>query len=300
MNPGPRITTHEPRIAFLRWEFCLPVMPTKLASLLLTVLVAAAILKLLAIFFEARLAFFPFKGLDETPRDRGIPYEDHRVTTADGETLHGWVLPHPSPAAQVLYFHGNGGNLSIWLAILEGLRRRGIAVVAFDYRGYGQSTGSPSERGLYRDTDAILDRFWGRVHRPGSPVIYWGRSLGGTLAAYAATKRAPDGLVLEGSFPSVRALVRTNLVMAVLGWFSSYRFPTADLMAGVNRPVLVIHGDADSVIPFRLGEQLFSTLRGPKHFHRIAGGDHNDASPAEPDDYWNAVKRFIADVTAEH
>lgn len=269
---------------------------TKAAALLLTLLVAAAILKLLVLFLEARMAFFPFSGIDETPRARGIEYEERSITTADGEKLHGWVLRPPSPKAEVLYFHGNGGNLSIWLEILEGLYRRGLAVTAFDYRGYGRSTGSPSEQGLYRDTDAMLGEFWASSRQSRSPVIYWGRSLGGTIAAYAAATRAPDGLVLESSFPSARALVRTNLIMAILEPFSSYRFPTATWLANVDRPVLVMHGDADSIVPFELGQQVFSTIRGPKRFHRIAGGDHNDAAPNDPEPYWTAVMQFVNEI----
>ncbi|MBI3265270.1 MAG: alpha/beta hydrolase [Acidobacteria bacterium] len=269
---------------------------TRLAGVLLALLAAAAILKLLVIFLEARLAFFPFSGVQETPRGRGIEYEERSIATADGETLHGWVLRPPSPKAEVLYFHGNGGNLSIWLDILDGLYRQGLTVTAFDYRGYGRSTGSPSEQGLYRDTDAMLGEFWRHSRQPDSPIIYWGRSLGGTMAAYAASKRAPDGLVLESAFPSARALLRPNVIMAILGLFSSYRFPTAIWLANVGRPVLVMHGDADSIVPFELGQQLFATIRGSKRFHRIAGGDHNDAAPRDPEPYWRAVTEFVSDL----
>lgn len=271
-------------------------LSTRIVAFLLALLVAAAILKLLAIFFEARLAFFPFSGIDETPRARGIEYEERSVATVDGETLHGWVLRPPSPKAEVLYFHGNGGNLSIWLPILEGLYRRGLAVTAFDYRGYGRSTGSPSEQGLYRDTDAMLGEFWKRAHQSRSPVIYWGRSLGGTMAAYAAAQRAPSGVVLESSFPSARALLRASPLMAILGTFSSYRFPTSVWLVKVDRPILVMHGDADSIVPFALGQQLFSTIRSPKRFHRIAGGDHNDPAPKDPEPYWKAVMQFATDL----
>lgn len=265
-------------------------------TLLLFILAAVVFLKLFALLFEARLTFFPFKGLDDTPRHRGIPYEDFRVTTMDGETIHGWKIDHPAPLADILYFHGNGGNLSIWLPILESLHRQGFRIVAPDYRGYGLSTGSPSERGLYRDIDAVVDRYWAQPRRPGIPTLYWGRSLGATMAAYAATRRAPDGLILEGAFPSARSVLTTNPVLAVLGLFSSYRFPTAAFLAGVHVPVLVMHGDADRVIPYRLGEQLYSAIRGRKRFHRIAGGDHNDLSPPHPEAYWGAVRQLVADV----
>ncbi len=116
------------------------------------------------------------------------------------------------------YFHGNGGNLSIWAPILAGIARQGYAVTAFDYRGYGNSTGRPSERGLYRDVDAIVERFWSEP-RPAGPVVYWGRSLGRAMAAYAATVRAPDGLIRESTSPDVRSLVRTQPLLALLAVF---------------------------------------------------------------------------------
>src|SRR5687768_13867826 len=111
-------------------------------------------LKIVVILLEPRMAFFPSRGIQRTPRDLGLDFQDVRIATADGETIHAWWLPHPQPRAQIVYFHGNGGNLSLWLDALATLHAHGWSVLGFDYRGYGASTGKPSERGLYRDTDA--------------------------------------------------------------------------------------------------------------------------------------------------
>src|SRR5262245_8772265 len=158
----------------------------------------AIVLVGLALFvrwLEPRMAFFPFAGEDVTPRTFGIAYEPLTIETKDGERLRAWRMDAPSPKAHVLYFHGNGGNLSNWAPILTGIVRRGYSVIAFDYRGFGLSTGRPTERGLYRDADAFVRAAWpegdARV-----PTIFWGRSLGGAVAAYAATVRKPDGLIL--------------------------------------------------------------------------------------------------------
>jgi len=109
---------------------------------------------------EARFAFLPLMGETATPRDFGMRYEDLTIPTRDGERLHAWLLPADTPRARILYFHGNGGNLSVWAPILANLTPHGYSVLAFDYRGYGLSTGRPSERGLYRDVDAVLDHAW--------------------------------------------------------------------------------------------------------------------------------------------
>jgi fermentation-respiration switch protein FrsA (DUF1100 family) len=241
---------------------------------------------------EPSLAFFPTTGEDVTPRDFGRRFDALTLATADGERLHAWHLPADAPRAQIIYFHGNGGNLSVWAPILVPLAQRGYSVLAVDYRGYGLSSGRPSERGLYRDVDAVLDRAW-RDRDPRIPMVYWGRSLGSTMAAYAATVKPSDRIVLESGFPDARAVVRSTPVLALLMPFASYRFPTAAFMHGVRTPVLVMHGDRDSVIPFDLGRTLFDRIEGPKRFVTIAGTDHNDAAPADAEAYWSAVDRFV-------
>jgi pimeloyl-ACP methyl ester carboxylesterase len=105
---------------------------------------------------EPRLAFFPFAGEDVTPRQFGVEFSGFTLVTADGERLRAWHLPRPDALAQIVYFHGNGGNLSVWTDVLVGLWRERFDVVAVDYRGYGLSTGTPTEPGLYRDVESII------------------------------------------------------------------------------------------------------------------------------------------------
>jgi len=243
-------------------------------------------------WLEPRLAFFPSKGEDVTPKDFGVPYEASTIETIDGERLRAWIMGMPKPRACIVYFHGNGGNLSNWAPILSAIVTRGYGVFAFDYRGYGVSTGRPTEAGLYRDVDAIVARAWPERDRQ-TPVVYWGRSLGAAMAARAAAVREPDGVILESGFPDVWSVVRGSPVLMALFPFSSYRFRTADSMRRVGRPALVLHGDRDSVIPFALGQALFDRLNEPKRFVAIPGGDHNDGVPADPARYWSAIDEFI-------
>jgi fermentation-respiration switch protein FrsA (DUF1100 family) len=255
-------------------------------------------LKLLVLLLQPSLTFFPTRRLDGTPAEVGVPFRDLTIPTSDGETLNAWLLPHDRPRAQVLYFHGNGGNLWIWSPILLEIHARGMTVLALDYRGYGKSTGRPSEHGLYRDTEALVGYFQRELRAPGPPVVYWGRSLGATMAAYATTIAPPDGLILEGGFPDTAALLAGSPLLRTLGLFSSYRFPTARFAneggSGADpTPVLVLHGDADSVVPYDLGRRLFEKLEGEKRFHRVRGGDHNDVVLADPASYWEAVLGFV-------
>jgi fermentation-respiration switch protein FrsA (DUF1100 family) len=269
----------------------------RVVRLLLIVGLAAAGLKLLVWWFEPSMAFFPTAGVQETPASVRLPYADVRIPTADGETLHAWWLEHPKPSAQVLFFHGNGGNLSMWLDVVAELRRRGFSVLAVDYRGYGDSTGRPSERGLYRDAEATVRFFNERLRRAGSPVIYWGRSIGTAAAASAAAGGSSDGLVLESPFPDVRSIFAGNRITQLLTAFSSYRFATSRFLDSYQRPLLVIHGDADSIIPYAAGRRVFD--RAPterKTFVTIPGADHNDLHVVNPGMYWQAIGAFAGSL----
>lgn len=265
-------------------------MLTVALGLAAALIVLSAFVRLL----EPRFAFFPMAGESATPRAFGIDYEQATVGTRDGERLRSWSLACPTARARIVYFHGNGGNLSMWAPIVAGIARRGYSVFAFDYRGYGLSTGRPTEQGMYRDVDAVIERFW-RDSEGGTPVVYWGRSLGVTMAAYAATVRRPDGLILESGFPDAHSLIRSSPLLAFLALFSTYRFPCAEFLHRLDKPVpvLVMHGDDDHVVSITQGRALFDTIAAPKRFVTVRGGDHNDPAPSDPDTYWEAVGGFV-------
>ena len=268
-----------------------------LAVLVRVALVLIA-LKLLVWWLEPRMAFFPLRGVQETPAVAGVPFREVKVETADGQTLHGWWLERQEPRAQVVFFHGNGGNLSLWLDILVELWRRGFSVFAVDYRGYGASTGTTSERGLYLDADAAVRVFNEQLRQQDAPVIYWGRSIGAPVAAHAATVSVPDALVLETPMPDVRSVLRTNPVLWVLSFLSSYQFPTSRFLGQYQGPLLVVHGDADSIVPFGAGRRVYDLApTTQKTFLSIPGADHNDLHVANPEIYWAGVDRFVLSLS---
>ena len=270
-----------------------------LSPTLVTTVVLIVSLKLLILWLEPRMAFFPLRGVQQTPENVGLPYTDVSIRTTDGETLHGWWLEHPEPRAQVIFWHGNGGNLSLWLEVIAGIRRRGFSVLAVDYRGYGASTGRPSERGIYRDAEATAGEFARRFRRGSAPVIYWGRSIGCPVAASSISTARPDALVLESPMPHVRAVLRTNPIMWALSFLSSYRFPTSRFLQGYDGPLLVIHGEVDSIVPLSAGQQVFENARtSRKTFVSIPGADHNDLHVVNSAAYWRAIDEFVAGVRA--
>jgi uncharacterized protein len=276
-------------------------MRTRALVVIVVSTVLVITMKWLVARVEPRLTFFPSAGETETPRTIGLEYEAVSIRTADEETIAAWWMPHDAARGDVVYFHGNGGNLSIWLPILAGVQASGLNVLAFDYRGYGRSTGSPTEKGLYRDADAVLAelaRLRQRESAAGStvrrPIIYWGRSLGGPVAAYATTVTRPDGLILESTFPDKRAVLGRQFVLRTLNLLASFRFETADMLRGFDRPTLVMHGDADSVVPYAAGRALFERLSEPKRFVTLRGADHNDFHPATAREYWAAVNDLVS------
>ena len=261
-------------------------------ALIFVVLICATLWIVVALM-QPRMAFFPWAGVQRTPADADISFRDLEITTSDGVRLHGWWMEHASPRATVIYWHGNGGNLSLWLDVLVDIHRHGFSVLAVDYRGYGASGGSPTEQGLYRDARAATEYYQAHLRRTGTPTIYWGRSLGCSVASYSARLSSPDALILESPFPDVRSLFAGNPVMTVLGLFASYRFPTTEHLEGYRGPLVVLHGDADSIIPFRAGQQVYDSAPTPrKTFVALHGADHNDVHALHPD-YWARLNAFI-------
>jgi pimeloyl-ACP methyl ester carboxylesterase len=259
---------------------------------LVIAIVLIVLLKLSVSRLEPAMVFFPLRGEDETPASLGIRYTALTLRAADGVQIAAWQLEPSTSRADIVYFHGNGGNLSLWLPVFATFHSFGYRVLAVDYRGYGSSEGSPSERGLLLDAEAAV-RHATSTRTKDRPLIYWGRSIGGPIAASAARVIAPDALVLESTFPDKVSVIRWNPVFRAMNLFSSYRFDTVGTLRGFQKPVLVVHGDADTIIPYALGKELFERLDAPKRLVTLRGADHNDLFDARNEGYWTPLRAFI-------
>ena len=238
---------------------------------------------------ERGLIYHPSKTLEGTPAAFGLAYEDVEVTTEDGVQIHGWLVPGPRPGT-LLYCHGNAGNISHRLSKLEAFHNRlGLSILIFDYRGYGRSEGVPSEAGTYADARAVNS--WLRERDPG-PVIYLGVSLGAAVAAALAVEDPPAALVLEAPFASVQAMASATVPGA--GWLFRTRYDTLEAVRRVAAPLLVLHGDADEVVPYRQGRAVFDAASEPKVFVPIPGAHHNDAHEVGGETYWEAWTALLA------
>jgi len=240
--------------------------------------------------------YYPETALTGTPGHAGLEYEDVWLRTADGVRVHAWFVPGDS-AITWLWFHGNGGNLSTRLENLRHLHSRlGVSVLLVSYRGYGLSEGVPSEEGTYQDARAGLRHL---LERPGvarDRIVYFGRSLGGAVAAKLAAEQTPTALILEASFPSLPRLAPRHfpwLGLPVLQRLVPYRYDTAQYLKAVEAPVLVIHGGQDDIVPIQFGREVFRAACEPKEWCEVEGAGHNDVELVGGDAYYGTLERFL-------
>ena len=193
------------------------------------------------------------------------------LTADDGERLVGWWRPPDPGFGSVLYLHGNGDNHSVRAGRLRDLAAQGFGVLAIDYRGYGGSTGAPSEQGLYRDARASW-RFLAQ-QTPDRPVAIFGESLGTAVAIQLATEVGETGVVLDSPLSSMTRLVRRRTPWFPLPLVRD-RFDSASKVDRIGSPLLVVHCEADATAPFDEGRRLFQAAREPKRFIALPGCGH--------------------------
>ena len=222
--------------------------------------------------------------------------DDNRIlklTSRDGRRISAVYLPNPAARYTLLFSHGNAEDLGDDLLFLQAVRDSGFSVLAYDYQGYGTSEGRPSESHVYEDEEAAYQYLTHTLATPPEQVIAWGRSLGGAAAVDLASRRPLAGLILESSFISAfRVLTRVSLLPID-------KFRNLDKIAGVRCPVLVIHGEADRVVPFWHGQKLFAAAPGPKRSLWVAGADHNDVADTAGTRYFETLREFAASLAGE-
>jgi fermentation-respiration switch protein FrsA (DUF1100 family) len=217
------------------------------------------------------LLYFPARAIAATPAGA---FEDVELTTDDGERLHAWWVPAQAPPiGHVLLCHGNAGNVGDRVAHIALLTAAGLDVLAFDYRGYGRSSGRPSEAGTYRDARAARTALLERADA--ERIVYLGESLGGAVALALALEHPPAGLILQSAFTSVRDMARLHYPLIPRSLVPD-AYPSLRLIAGLSVPLLVVHGERDEIVPPLHGEALYEAARGPKRLAILPGIGHND------------------------
>ncbi|MFH2202098.1 MAG: alpha/beta hydrolase [Elusimicrobiota bacterium] len=267
-------------------------------------------------WFERANLYFPSAEHYAHPGAYAFPYEEVWLTSADGVRLHAWFIdaekentsryalndpplppvePLKSASAAppvIVFFHGNGGNISHRLQKLRILRGMGLSVLLFDYRGYGKSAGRPSELGTYLDGLAAVEYLTRDRGIPLARLAYHGESLGCAIALETALKRPPRALILDSAFTSTADMARIIFPFLPVDLLIRYRYDNLGKIADLKAPVLFLHSEEDDIVPYAMGRRLFAAAPEAKSFVAMRG-DHNEGFLDTPY-YGKEIRQFLS------
>jgi fermentation-respiration switch protein FrsA (DUF1100 family) len=245
-----------------------------LKSILVIALVSYGGLVAVMYFAQRALQYFP-ERVRTPPAAAGLPQAEEVVLdTADGEKVVAWHVAPRGDKPVVVYFHGNGGSLRYRAGRFNELAQDGTGLVALSYRGYGGSTGSPTEAGLIADGIAAYQ--FAAARYGAGRIVLWGESLGGGVAVPIAAERPVARVILESPFTSAADVGASAYPFVPVRLLMKDQFRSDLRIAGVTAPVLVMHGEQDNIVPITQGERLYAMIRAPKRFVRLGAGGHND------------------------
>lgn len=240
--------------------------------------------------FENQFVYYPSRKLVATPEDYGLLYQRLTLTTPDGLVLMAWAIPAAEDAPWLIYFHGNGENVSRYLPLTTRLHALGLNILTPDYRGYGESEGKPSEMGLYCDAQTSYQHLLEQGVAAKNIILY-GFSLGSGVAIHLAAKANIGALIVEAGFTSLPDVARSYSRFTPT-WLMQNRFHSAEKIADANAPLLFLHSPQDRTVPFNQGKTLFDLAREPKMFVELSGS-HIGLLNSEQPEALEAIQRFI-------
>ena len=257
----------------------------------LLIIGASGYVVLVALLYVTQRAMLYHPPATSMPRaDVSLPGAQEVVLdTSDGEKVIVWHVPPRGDKPVVIYFLGNGDLIASRFARYRALMADGIGVLAVSYRGYGRSTGSPTEAGLHRDAAAAYA--FAVAHYKPDRIVLWGHSLGTGVAVKLASEKPIAKLILEAPYSSTDDVAADRFPFAPVRWLMKDQFHSDQWIGAVRAPILMMHGAHDGVVPVRFGERLFSLAHEPKRFIRYDDGGHNDLDAYGAD---AAARAFIA------
>jgi len=248
-------------------------------------------------YLEHKSLYYPVLEIEHTPKDLGIEYDDILFNTKDNVRLNGWLVRAPNSKGTILFAHGNGGNIGHCLDKIAFFNKLGFNVFTFDYRGYGKSQGSSSEKGLYLDIKAAYKFI--NDKNLGVPIVVYGESLGGAIAIDLAARNdiTIAGLIVEGTFTSIEDMAKTIYPM-LPGFLLKTKFDSIGKISKIKVPKLHFHAQDDNIVPFTLGRELFKAADNPKKFI-ILEGVHNDCFFISEDLVKSSLVEFINSIVSD-
>ena len=225
---------------------------------------------------QEKIIFLPTDEIYlEIDKDK-LNAEEFNLKVNDQTTIHGYFFAEKDPKGTIMFFHGNGGNLTNNFGRVAIAKKMGYNIAVFDYRGYGQSTGKiNSEEDLYQDAEAVYNYLVNEKKIPRNSIIFWGQSLGGAIAMEMAKRHPAKKLILESTFTNLANLTPNVLKYGVPDFLKKYKFDNLEKFAGISTPILVIHSSEDEMIDFQNGRDLFAKNPAKKNQFLEIKGDHN-------------------------
>ena len=263
-----------------------------LAAILLGLALGMALLWL----GQRRMIYLPYGSVPPVASSNLPRAEDVMFTTGDGVMLHGWFVPAAPTSARftVIVFNGNAGHRGFRAPLAAALARHGVSTLLFDYRGYGDNAGRPSEDGLAHDARAAMAYLKTRTDIDTARIVFFGESLGAAVALRMAIESRPLALVLRSPFTSLSDIGRHHYPFLPVRLLLRDRYPSLERARSVSCPTLVISGDRDSIIPIEQSRSLYGALNSEKRFVVIAGADHNDQALFDGEELIQAMLSFVA------
>lgn len=258
----------------------------------LVAVVSAYLALLAAMYVSQRALMYKPDPAHTAPAAAGLVQADEiTLASADGERILAWFVPPHEGKPLVIYFHGNGGALQHRAKRFAPLVADGTGLLAVSYRGYGGSSGSPSEKGFIADGAAAYD--FAAARYPAQTIVLWGESIGSGVAVPLATEKKVGAVVLEAPFTSAAEIAAARYFYIPVRLLMIDQFRSDAKIGALKAPLLIMHGTKDQVVPIALGERLFALAPEPKRFLRLVDGGHNNL-----DDHGalKAAKAFLADV----
>jgi len=254
-------------------------------------------------FSQRKMLYFPTRTLAATPADAELNHEEVWLTNTIGTRIHAWWIPHENARFTVLFSHGNGGNISHRLETFRIFHELGLSIMIYDFSGYGQSEGEPSEDATRADAHAAWDWLVNDEKIAPDSIILFGRSLGGAITAGLAGDLtqdgvSPAGIILESTFTSVPDMGAYIYPWLPVRLLSRYQYNSVTGLNDVRLPALFSHSQDDEIVPYALGRTLFESYQGPKSFLELPG-DHNGGYALMGQGYLNGLNQFLTTLEKE-
>lgn len=263
-----------------------------MTSTLIVIVGCYLLICILAFAMQRQLIYHPFRTIVAAPDQFGMKYREFMLRSPDGVEFRIWEISADSSRTYVVHFHGNAENISSCLDTYKTLHEMGVNIYAVEYRGYGKSTGTPSENGINSDVATMANYLREALHGKAAVVVGMGRSLGGAVAVKFAGVYPVKGVILESTFNCMTDVAAKAFPLLPVSVLLREKYDSQTIIKTLDCAALVFHSREDEVVPYELGQRLYDAIPGEKEFVEIFGS-HNSAYHASDVIVRGAYREFF-------